>query len=176
MATRTKIIKVFSHERALLVDMYLRRRVPIDQFEHRADELDELTSEWNELTGRSNTPGEVIHYMRNERKCGRWPKLDGKYQKTPPKPFFSADEGEALVAIYRVNVADKGIGSDAIATDEAIGELIASEFVKITGRAIPAAPLMAKLTALRKRGQLNKVAVIPAEESVTLKVVRKQVV
>jgi hypothetical protein len=176
MAIRTKIIKVFSHERLLLVEMYCRRRVPIDQFEHRAGELDELTAEWNELTGRTNTPGEIIHYMRNERKCGRWVKLDGNYQKTPPKPFFSADESEALVAIYRVNVADKGIGSDAIACDQAISELIASEFAKLTGRIVPATHLMAKLTALRKRGLLDKVAAIPPEQAIEFTVERREIV
>jgi len=175
MVSRRKIIKVFDHERSLLVDMYLRRRVPIDQFEHRASELDELTSEWNDLTGRDNAPGEVMHYMRNERKCGRWPRLDGNFQKTPPKPLFTAEESEALVAIYRVNVADKGVGSDTLAIDAGTGELLTREFAGITGRSVPATHLIAKLTALRKRGQLDRVSPTPAS-AVELTVVRKEVV
>ena len=78
------------------------------------------------------------------------------------------------MALYRINVADRGIGSDVIATDPATSELLASEFAKLTGRIVPAAHLMAKLTALRKRGQLDKLAAVPAADDVKHTVVRKE--
>ncbi len=163
---RRKTIRILDHERRLLVEMYLRRRIPIDQFEDRPDDLDALVAEWNELTGRNDTAGEVHHYMRTQRKNGQWVRLDGDYESKPPQPFFSADETECLVAIYQVNVADHCTGSDAIAYDDGTANLIAKEFAGITGRIVPAHHLVAKLTALRKRGLLPKVGVQPGTSDV----------
>ena len=159
MTTRRKTLKILDHERRLLVEMYLRRRIPIDQFEDRPDDLGALVTEWNELTGRTDAAGEIHHYMRTQRKNGQWVRLDGDYETKPPQPFFSAEETECLVAIYQVNVADHDTGSDAIAYDEGTANLIAREFAGITGRIVPSHHLVAKLTALRKRGLLPKVAV-----------------
>ena len=157
MTTKRKTIKILDHDRRLLVEMYLRRRIPIDQFEDRPDDLDALVVEWNELTGRNDTAGEVHHYMRTQRKNGQWVRLDRDYETKPPQPLFSADETECLVAIYQVNVADHCTGSDAIAYDERTANLIAKEFAAMTERIVPAHHLVAKLTALRKRGLLPKV-------------------
>ena len=44
MTTRRKTIKILDHERRLLVEMYLRRRIPIDQFEDRPDDLGALVT------------------------------------------------------------------------------------------------------------------------------------
>lgn len=161
MRTRRQTIKILEHERRLLVEMYLRRRIPIDQFEDRPDDLDALAAEWNELTGRSDAAGEILRYMRTQRKNGLWVRLEGDHETKPPQPFFSAEETECLVAIYQVNVADRHTGSDGIAYDEPTANLIAREFAGITGRIVPAHHLVAKLTALRKRGLLPKVGVQP---------------
>ena len=159
VTTKRKTIRISGYERRLLVKMYLRRRIPIDQFEDRPGELNDLVVEWNELTRRTDAAGEIHHYMRNERKCGRWVRLDGNHERTPPQRFMSAEETACLVAIYQVNVADNSAGSDSIAYDAETANLIAKEFAGMTGRIVPAHHLVAKLTALRKRSLLPKACV-----------------
>ena len=101
-------------------------------------------------------------------------RLDGDYETKPPQPFFSADETECLVAIYQVNVADHCAGSDAIAYDDGTANLIAKEFAGMTGRIVPAHHLVAKLTALRKRGLLPKVGAQPATNDVVSVLAKEQ--
>src|SRR5689334_6771293 len=129
MAKRRKSIRVFDHERTLLVKMYLARKIPLEQYESRAGALDSLTEEWRGLTGRTDSPGDVFHYMRNERKCKRWVRFDGEHLRTPPKPVFTADECEILDQVYADLVAKNGgAGSDNVAYDDDAKAFIAKEF------------------------------------------------
>jgi hypothetical protein len=101
--------------------------------------------------------------MRNERKCGRWPVFNGNHQTAPPLPDFSPDEIELLIAIYSENVAAMGEGSDNIAYDGETAQLIAKRFAEATGRIVPPHQLVAKVTAIRKRGLLPPVQKIEAD-------------
>ena len=71
MATQRRTIKLFPHERPLLVDLYLSRRIPIDQYEVRQQDLIDFTKEWNGVSGRNDAPADVLHYMRTQLKA--WP-------------------------------------------------------------------------------------------------------
>jgi hypothetical protein len=77
---------------------------------------------------------------------------------------MTAEKIEALVMIYEENVAILGQGTDNIAYDSDISELLVKSFFEITGRGLPAHQLMQKLTALRKRGLLTKVSDMPQPE------------
>lgn len=156
MPTRRKSIKLYAHERKLLVKLYLRRRIPIDQYEKRPRDCASFESEWQELSKRDDTWGDLFHYMRSQRKRGLWVRLDGAHKSGPPLPEMTADEVEALVAIYEVNVVDAG--SDTLGYDEDIPKLLVREMRALTGRTFSAHQLVAKLTALRKRGLLPKVS------------------
>jgi hypothetical protein len=161
MTVRHKSIRLFDHERSLLVKMYLERLIPIEQYESRSAELASLVDEWNKLTGRADSAGDLLHFMRTQRKNGKWVRFDGVHLPVPASPMFSAEDTEALVSIYTEEVAAMGVGSDVLAYEDDIKQLIAKEFADRRGRVVAADDLVAKLTALRKRGLLPKVAVLP---------------
>jgi hypothetical protein len=163
MSIQRRSIKLFPHERPLLVDAYLRRRIPVDQYETRPNDLIDLTREWNGMSGRNDAPADILHYMRTQRKRGLWVRFDGSHEPSPPAPELTAEETEVLVAIYQDHVADFAHGSDVIAYDLEIAEALAKEFSAEVGRIFPAHQLITKLTALRKRGLLPKAAEVPKQ-------------
>jgi hypothetical protein len=99
--------------------------------------------------------------MRTQRMQGKWVRFDGAHLPVPTPSAFSAEDIEALVSIYSEEVAAMGVGSDVLAYEDDIKQLIAKEFVDRRGRVVAADDLVAKLTALRKRGLRPKVAVLP---------------
>jgi len=155
--TRRATIKLNEHEARLIRERYLAWRIPLDQFEYRDGELGQFTDEWNSLSGRSDSPGELFRHMRTQRKRGRWPRLNGDHRPMAPLKPFSPEETEALVRIYYDHVIVFENGSDGIAYEPEIGKLIAKEFFHATSRRVPAHTLNAKLTSLRKRGLLPKI-------------------
>lgn len=157
MAIRRSSIKLLEHELKLLKEMFLTWRIPIDQFDSRPDELAQFTEVWNDATGRNNSGSELVHCMKTFRKRGLWVRLDGNYSSAPPLPELSAEETEALVDIFYEHVTMLENGSDVLSYDDEISTLIAKEFAAASGRFVHAHELVAKLTALRKRGLLPKV-------------------
>ena len=157
MATKRKSIRLDAHERHALIALYVEKAIPIDQYDERRRELDDLLDKWSALTGRTNVATDLLHYMRNQRKNGTWVRLDGNHVARESRVKLPADETEALVAIYREHVSSIEHGSDSIGYDDEIADLIAKEFSAETERVIPASDLVAALTALRKRGLLPKI-------------------
>lgn len=150
-------MRLLPHERNLLVELYLNWAIPIDQYETRTADLDAITDEWNRRTGRSAKAEDLLAYMRSQRKQAKWVKLGDKAKETPAPIELSAEETEILVGIFNENEGMIAKGSDSLAYDPEIADLIAKEFAGATGRVLPANLLTAKLTALRKRGLLPKV-------------------
>lgn len=62
MKVRKKSLKLYDHERKLLIEHYLSWRIPIDQFEKRPDDRQAFVDEWNKLAKRQDDAGDVIHY------------------------------------------------------------------------------------------------------------------
>jgi hypothetical protein len=158
MAKKRRSISLLPHERQVLEGLYLHFRIPIDQYEARPAELAELTQEFNDLTGRVEVSGELIRYMRNRRKNSDWPTLDGNHLSAPSLSPLSADETVLLIEIYKANVTDVFANcTDVLAHDQKLADLIVSEFAQAAGRVVPSHTLVPKLTALRKRGMLDKI-------------------
>lgn len=158
---RHKSLRLQPHEHEMLKEMYLERQIPIDQYEGRSTDLAALVEEWNTKTGRTDSGGDLIHYMRTKRKRGKWPTLDGAHQQKPAIRQFSAEDVETLVAIYREDIAAMGIGSDVIAYEPELRDLLVKEFATRTSEFVAADDLVAKLTELRKAGILPTAADIP---------------
>lgn len=159
MSARKKALRLFEHEERLLVEIYLRMLIPIDQYEQRPKELQALTAEWNARSGRDDVSGDLIHFMKNRRKAKRWVRFDGKHLQTPAATDeLSAAHIEILVAIYQDHVTAFQHGSDVLSCEPQLAELIAREFAERAGVSIPTHSLVPKLTALRKRGLLPKVS------------------
>jgi hypothetical protein len=157
MAVRRKSIGLFAHERQLLVELYLRWRIPIDQFDERPDEAVQFISEWKQVSGRDDTLDSIIHYMKVQRKRSLWVRFDGDHKKSLPKVQLSADETEQLVDIFYENVTLLEHGSDVLSYLPDVADFVARIFSAKVGRTVPAHLVVSKLTALRKRGLLPKV-------------------
>lgn len=163
MKTRRKSIRLSAHERESLVQLYVQMSVPIDQFEERVGELTRLCSQWYRETGRSDELHEVLHYMRTQRKQGKWVRLGANATERPPSSQLTPDEMDILLQIVNENVSSKGYGSDEIAHDPEIASLIAKEFSIEAGRVLGPSDLLGHITAVRKRGLLEKVE-LPIEK------------
>lgn len=157
MPLRRMSIRLNEHERKLMVKLYLRWRIPIDQFDQRPEDKSEFVAEWNRLSKRRDDAADVIHYMKTQRKRNLWVKLENKCLPTPQVIELSAEETEILVRIFRENVTILNYGSDVLSVDDELVQLIVKIFAEETGRFVPPHELVAKLTALRKRGLLSKV-------------------
>jgi hypothetical protein len=165
MKQKRKSIKVFDHERHFLEEGYLKRKIPIEQYEVRQGELRAFCDEWRSQFGRSDADGDILHYMRTRRKNGQWPKLNGAHQAAPSLPDLTAEQREVLVEIYYEHVADLGNGSDNIAYEPDVMAQIAADFKNRTGRVESGSMLVGILTAMRKRGLLPKVRPQNEEET-----------
>src|SRR5439155_9208667 len=135
---KRKSIQMNEHERKTLIRLYQRGRIPIDQYEGRPDELEDLCEEWRRLCGRTDSNGEILHYMRTQRKRGLWVVFGGDHEDVPTAPKFSAEDVEQLITIYGEQVAVTGDGSDNIAYDGEVAQRIAKRFTEVTGRIVPA--------------------------------------
>ncbi len=88
---------------------------------------------------------------------GKWVRLGSDHEPIPALADFSAEETEILVGIYSETVTPLELGSDELGYDPAFAQTLANLFAEATGRIVPAPDIIAKLTALRKRGLLTKV-------------------
>lgn len=166
MATQRKSIRLNAHEKRLLQELYLRRRIPIDQYKKRPDALLALTTEWNQQSGRSDSPEEMIHYMITQRKQKLWVRFDGNHEPTPPHELLTAEQTEVLVDVFQEHVLPLEVCADALQYDNDLAEFVAREFAHRTGCVVPANSLTDKLIALRKRGFLPKVGKRAQDEGI----------
>ena len=157
MAKLRRAIRLLPDEDQLLRHLYTEFKIPSDQYERRPQDLERFVTVWNDLSGRSDAPGEVLHYIITQRKQKEknWPTFNGKHKRLTAMPddFLSPGEWAALKTVYRDVVMPLGIGSDNLAYDDQLAAQVAREFFKLTGRSVPGRLLFAALMAKRKRGE-----------------------
>ena len=66
-ATR-RLLRLLPHEDELLRTLYRDFNIPTDQYPQRPDDLIRLVTSWNDLTGRGESPPDVLHFMISRRK------------------------------------------------------------------------------------------------------------
>ena len=159
MSQRQKTMRVPPDEDALMRQMYLDFRIPIDQYKkpQRHEELAGFVRAWNDATGRSDTPEEVLRYMQNMRKSGKkgpgWPTLDGDYEPlaSPRYEILSESQWNHLRAAYVMLLVEKEIGRDELALNGGLRTMLAREFHRRTGRRVSGELLAALIEAKCKR-------------------------
>jgi hypothetical protein len=147
-------------EDALLRQLYLDFRIPIDQYRkpQRHAELAAFIQTWNDATGRSDAADEVLRYMMNQRKSGEkgpgWPTFDGDYDPLAgPRPeVLTEEQWNHLREIYTEMFITARIGSDELAFNGGLRTALAREFHRRTGRRVSGELLHALIEAKRKRG------------------------
>jgi len=147
MPIRRPSIGLFAHDRDLLVRLYLKWRIPIDQFEERPADARQFIAEWHRLSGRNDTLDAIIHYMKTQRKRALWVRLGDEHEKSPAKVKLSAEETEQLVDTFYENVTVSQQGSDVLSYLPEVAEFVAQRFSAKIGRTIPTHLVLGKLTA-----------------------------
>jgi hypothetical protein len=140
-------------EDQLLRHLYREFRIPTDQYQRRPADLDRFVTTWNGLAERSDSAGEVLHYMVTKRKNSQWVTFDGDHESQPPMPHnFTASELVCLEAIYQEIVVPLDLGSDNIAFDEQLAARVSAEFFRRTRQVVGGRVLLAAIMVRRKRG------------------------
>lgn len=154
-----KSIRVSPDEERLLTTMYYEALVPSDQYSRRPGFLRRFTAVWNEATGRSDSPGELVHWIvtRRKRPKGRPGRLEAlgeghKCMRSPGQDALTPEQWEVLDDLYR----ELNVGSDNFVFDEALADRLVEMFFERTGVHIPAILLVAALIARRKDGFLGR--------------------
>ena len=142
--------KLTPDEEKVLQFLYLQHRIPTDQFKRRRGTLNDLTKEFNLLTERNDSPDDLLHYMINRRKGGKWPRLGSKHEKlnSLQEGILTQEEWKILEIIY----LDINRGSDNFAFDKNLRINLAKRFAAESGKYIPGDKLSAAIEARRKEG------------------------
>ncbi len=64
----------------LLKALYVEYDTPVDSFVSHWDRLIQLADEFNRRLRGVFKPDELLHYMMNERKRSRWPRIRRQYR------------------------------------------------------------------------------------------------
>jgi hypothetical protein len=142
-------------EHETLARLYLERRIATDRYMHRPNDLRELTCAFNGLTGREDTPEDVLHYMQTKRRRGGlWPTFDGTHRRLPVVlgRLVAPDHVEVLKALY----TEFGVGAERFAQDRALSLELERRFFEETGQRKRGYVLGTAMMELRKEGSLPK--------------------
>jgi hypothetical protein len=121
-----------------------------------------LVDAFNAATSRSDSPEDVLHYMRTVRKAGDWETLGTEARRLDPSeyaiPSLTPEEKDALIEEYlEIGRIHGGIGNDSFAHDPSLRVELERAFFGRSARFINGLLLIAVLTDIRKAGCLEKV-------------------
>lgn len=141
-------------DKEMLKFLYVRQRIPTDQYKRRPEALRKLTDRFNALTERNDKADDLLHFMINQRKQGKWPKLGTAHSKLArvPLDLLTVEEWKILDEIY----LDMNVGSDNYAYNVELRRELARRFSASAGRFLPARTLCAALERRRKEGSLPR--------------------
>lgn len=161
MPSTRRSLRLLPHEDELLRALYREFGVPTDQCPQRPDDLTNLVESWNNLTGRSESAPDVLHYMVTRRKNGQWERLGrnagGEFAR--PKVDLSHEELKHLDDIHE----ELQIASDNFALNADLAQTLQEEFARRAGRIVPAMILAAAIINRRKAGALATLKPKPDE-------------
>jgi hypothetical protein len=145
-------LHLLPHEDELLRALYKEFGIPTDQYPQRADDLVQLVNMFNNLTGRAESPPDVLHYMITKRKKGKWERLGRSPGNgfAPPMVPLTDKELKELDAIHE----DMQIASDNFALNVELADKLQQEFARRTNRIVPPMILAAAMIRRRKAGAL----------------------
>ena len=136
--------------------LYVRQKIPTDQYKRRPEALLKLTDRFNSLTERNDKADDLLHFMISQRKQGKWPKLGTAHKKLARVPLdvMTTEEWKILDEIY----LDMNVGSDNYAYNVELRSELARRFSASAGRFLTARTLCAALERRRKEGSLPRLS------------------
>lgn len=166
MSASRRVIFMTSDEARLLEMLYLARRVPTDHYSKNPRLLAGLASDWNELTARGDSPGDILHYMFTRRKWqkhkdGKWPRLGSSHRKiaSPSEDALTKEEWVILRDIYK----EMNTGSDNFGFEGGLAKELERRFAARTDRRVPSTTLLGLIFAKRKRGEWEHITEVVRE-------------
>ncbi|MFO0826710.1 MAG: hypothetical protein U0572_01065 [Phycisphaerales bacterium] len=146
----------------MLMRLHRQSGIPDGQFPQRPAFWRGFTDNWNGITGRQDTPEELLHYIMTQRKQALWFRFDGthKPKATPPDDLLSQEEWSVAERIY----GELGAASDNLLVDATTRAELVKRFVAATGQHVPELEFVAALVARRKSGWLPKLAQTGSED------------
>lgn len=162
MAHRSSI-RLSASDDACLREMYVAWNIPTDQYKRRPEAAQRFIVFWYTWTGRTDSWGEVLHYMMTKRKGGTWPCLGDGHERLAdlPRRTLSDAEWRHLEAAYTAVVVQQLHGSDELLYSETVSAALSREFARLSGRVVSGSTLAGLVLARRKRGEW--VTVVPRE-------------
>lgn len=151
--SRRNCIRLNPIERETLARLYVERLIATDRYMHRPRDLKDLTDTFNALTGRDDTPEDVLHYMQTKRRrSGQWPTLDGNHRRLSVVlgNLIEADFIDVLKSLY----TELKRGAEAFIQDRALGRVLERRFFEVTGVQKRAFVLATAMMELRKDGMM----------------------
>ena len=158
MTKRKKPIRLQLDEDQLFRKLYVQWRIPRGQFKKNPDYLKEFTTTWNSLSGRSDTPTDVLHYMDTKQKQTKrlaepWPVFKGAHKRLEPvSEVISEAHMAVLRELYKTIVLPQDVGTEGLLYHESIINELQAEFFKQTKISVPGMLLAARIEDERKSG------------------------
>lgn len=159
MARRKTInLNPFDHE--TLARLYVTRRIATDRYMHRPDDLRDLTATFNGLTGREDTPEDILHYIQTKRRQNKrgqpqkFPTLNGTHERLPlvVGRLVDPDHLPVLVTLHQ----EFGVGPETFVQNREMSRALERRFFEETGVRKRGYVLATALIELRKEGNLPK--------------------
>jgi len=142
-------------EHETLERLYVERRIATDRYMHRPNDLRELSASFNGLTGREDTPEDILHYMQTQRRRrGLWPTLDGTHLRLPVVlgRLVDPDQVDVLKRLY----PEFGVGAERFAQDRVLSLQLERRFFEETNQRKRGYVLGTAMMELRKEGAMPK--------------------
>lgn len=153
--SRRNCIRLNPIEHETLAWLYVERLIATDRYMHRQQDLKGLTATFNALTGREDTPEDLLHYMQTKRRrAGQWPTLDGNHRRLSVVVGNLIDT--AFIDVLKDLYTELKHGAEAFMQDRVLGRLLERRFFEITGVQMRAYVLATAMMELRKDSMLPK--------------------
>lgn len=157
---RRKTINLNPIEHETLARLYVARRIATDRYMHRPDDLRDLTATFNGLTGREDSPEDLLHYMQTKRRQNRrgqpqkFPTLNGNHLRLPIVVGRLVDP-DHLPVLAKLHL-EFGVGPEMFVQDREMARALERRFFEETGVRKRGYVLATAMIEFRKDGQLPK--------------------
>jgi hypothetical protein len=152
---RRKTINLNPFDHDTLARLYVVRRIATDRYMHRQDDLRDLTATFNGLTGREDTPEDILHYMQSKRRHkGKWPTLNGNHLRLPIVVGRLVDF-DHLPVLAKLHL-EFNVGPETFTHNRELARALECRFFEETGVRKRGYVLATAMIEFRKDGKLPK--------------------
>ena len=153
--TRRRCINLNPFDHDTFARLYLERLIATDRYMQCRNDLLALTAAFNGLTGRDDTPEDLLHYMQTKRRTKNgWPTFNGTHRRLPlvVGRLVEQDHIPVLIDLF----VEFNVGVENFLHDYDLGLALERRFEEETGVRKRKYILATALLELRKDSMLPK--------------------